>query len=42
MVKYYQFFAAKTLHPEPHLTDFYHQPECQKNGGLLFVTVAEP
>ena len=42
MVQYYRVFAKqiKALPPEPQLSDFYHPSETQKNGKLLFVSVA--
>ena len=41
MLEYYRVFAKqlKPLPPEPQLSDFYHPPETQKNGELLFVAV---
>ena len=42
MLEYYRLFAKqiKPLPPEPQLSDFYHPSEGQKNGELVFVTVA--
>ena len=41
MLEYYRVFAKqiKPLPPEPRLSDFYHPPEAQKDGELLFVAV---
>ena len=41
MLEYYRVFAKqiKPLPPEPHLSDFHHPSEAQKNGELLFVAV---
>ena len=42
MLEYYRVFAKqiKTMPPEPQLSDLYHPSEAQKNGELLFFTVA--
>ena len=41
MLEYYRAFGKqiKPLPTEPHLSDFYHPSEAQKNDELLFVTV---
>ena len=41
MLEYYRIFAKKLkpLPPKPELSDFYHPPETQKNGELLFIAV---